>query len=197
MNRNVLDLNGRRLILASASPRRAELLQQIGFEFEVIDSGVDEDGETYAVPEVHVLELARMKAEKVAETLEEGLILGADTIVVLDNEILGKPRDRDQARKMLKRLAGRSHTVYTGFAVIDKPAGRNLAEYERTRVTFRDLGEDEIERYIEAEAPLDKAGAYGIQDRAAIFVSGVDGCFYNVVGLPLTKFYCSLKRFLR
>jgi len=98
---------------------------------------------------------------------------------------------------MLKRLSGQSHTVYTGFTVIDKPLGKTLAEYEKTQVTFRDLEEDEIERYLDTDNPLDKAGAYAIQDRSAIFVTKIEGCFYNVVGLPLTQFYSSLKRFLR
>lgn len=125
------------------------------------------------------------------------MIVGADTIVVLENEIMGKPKDRREARKMLGRLSGKSHTVYTGFAVIDQPSGKTLTEYEKTRVTFRELEDEEIARYIEADNPLDKAGAYGIQDRSAIFVTGIQGCFYNVVGFPLTRFYSSLKRFLR
>lgn len=192
----MLDLNGKKLVLASASPRRAELLRRVGFEFEVVDSAVNEAEENYTIPEVHVLELSRKKAETVAKGIEDGLIVGADTIVVLDNEILGKPKDADDARNMLQRLSGRTHTVYTGFALIDRPSGEILTEYEKTDVTFRELDEKEIETYIQTDSPFDKAGAYGIQDLSAIFVTKVDGCFYNVVGFPLTRFFVSARGFL-
>ncbi len=191
----MLNLYGKKLILASISPRRAQLLRLIGLEFEVRDSQVNECNETYSIPEVHVLELAQKKALKVAENLKEGLIIGADTIVVIDNNILGKPRNTSQAAEMLRQLSGRIHTVYTGFAVVDKPSGMMICDYEKTQVTFRSIGNEEIEQYIKTDNPLDKAGAYGIQDKSAIFVNKVNGCFYNVVGFPLTKFYVLLRSF--
>lgn len=192
----MLDLKGKKLILASKSPRRAQLLKLLDLEFEVVESGVDENNEAYEIPEVHVLELAQKKAGKVAENIKEGLVLGADTIVVLDGRILGKPADRKQAHEMLRLLSGRRHTVYTGFAVIDLPSGKTVSDYERTEVYFRELSEGEIARYVETESPLDKAGAYGIQDLSAVFVDKVEGCFYNVVGFPVTKFYITMKTFL-
>lgn len=190
---SLLNLNGKRIILASLSPRRAQLLKLLGLQFEVIDSKVDEDKEIYTIPEVHVLELARKKALKVAENIKDGLIIGADTVVVLNNKIYNKPGNAKEAKQMLSELSGNTHVVYTGFAIVEKPSGALVSEYERTQVHFRDLNEDEIEHYVQTEAPMDKAGAYGIQDRSAVFVDRIDGCFYNVVGFPLTKFYRTLK----
>ncbi|RMF64011.1 MAG: septum formation inhibitor Maf [Calditrichaeota bacterium] len=192
----MIDLDGKRLILASASPRRADLLKLVGLSFDVVESDLDENEETYTVPEVHVLELSQKKARKVAEDIKDGLVVGADTIVVLDGQILGKPRDAEEAKDMLRLLSGKIHTVYTGFSVVDKPSGEAVSEYERTRVTFRELTDAEIADYVASDQPLDKAGAYGIQDRSALFVERIDGCFYNVMGFPLTRFYCTLQKFL-
>ncbi|MFQ5649906.1 MAG: Maf family protein [bacterium] len=198
MNPNsLLNLNGRPLILASGSPRRASLLKLVGFEFEVKASQLDERNEAYAVPEVHVLELSQKKAWKVAETIKDGLIVGADTIVVLDSQILGKPDSPAQAREMLRRLSGYTHTVYTGLAIVAQPGGRTISDYEKTDVTFRNLSDTEIEQYVETKSPLDKAGSYGIQDQGALFVSKVNGCFYNVMGFPLSKFYSLLRSFVK
>lgn len=197
MNINtLLNLNGKRLVLASASPRRAYLFELVGFDFEVMVSDVDEDNEEYSMPEVHVLELSQKKAWKVAETIKDGLIVGADTIVVLDTEIFGKPGNADEAAQMLRRLSGRTHTVYTGFTIIEKPGGKIASDYDRTDVRFRHLSQQEITEYVKTRNSLDKAGAYGIQDQGALFVSGVNGCFYNVMGFPVTKFYETLRRFL-
>ncbi len=192
----MLDLNGRRIILASASPRRAQLLKLIGLEFEVVQSNYDESGESYTFPEVQVLELSERKASTVAEQVEDGLIVGADTVVALEDKIFGKPKDKSAAQEMLRQLSGRTHTVYTGFTLIDQPSGRLHSDYERTEVVFRKIDDAEISRYVQTESPLDKAGAYGIQDKSSIFVSKVNGCFYNVVGLPVTKFYVALRDFL-
>jgi len=197
MNINaLLNLDGQKLILASASPRRASLLTQVGFEFEVKPSEVDEDNEVYTIPENHVLELSYKKAAKVAELVNEGLIIGADTIVVLEKDILGKPRNAGEARTMLARLSGNTHAVFTGLTILDKASGRIVTEYERTDVTFRSLSENEIGQYVATRSSLDKAGSYGIQDSGALFVSRVEGCFYNVMGFPLTKFYTTLRTFL-
>lgn len=193
----MLDLKGKRLVLASKSSRRAHLLQLLGLDFDIMDSEIEEVAEKYTMPEVHVLELAQKKAIKVAEEMNEGFSVGADTIVVLNGEILGKPQEMNQAREMLKKLSGKTHAVYTGFAIVEKPTGRMVSDYERTQVTFRALEDAEIENYIQTENPMDKAGAYGIQDQSAIFAKKINGCFYNVVGLPLTKFYLTFRDFLQ
>jgi len=192
-----LNLDGKKLILASASPRRENLLKMIGFDFEMVDSQVDEQSEVYTIPEVHVLELAQKKALKVAEKINSGLIIGADTIVVLNNQILGKPKDAKQAKEILRQLSDRTHTVYTGFAIVEKPSGEMVSEFEKTLVSFRKLEDEEIVRYIQSGSPLDKAGGYGIQDQGALFVEKIDGCFYNVMGLPVTKLYQALGKFIR
>jgi len=192
----VINLNGKRLILASSSPRRAQLLKLIGLEFEIIDSKLNERDEVYTVPEVQVLELAEKKARKVAENISDGIIVGADTIVVLNNQMLGKPQTTNEARAMLRKLSGKTHTVYTGLAIIDKPSENIISDYERTLVTFRALNDREIAQYVQTRSPMDKAGAYGIQDQSAVFVTKIDGCFYNVMGFPLAKFYQTLQTFL-
>ena len=196
-NSSFLNLDVKKLILASASPRRENLLKMIGFDFEVVDSQVDEQSEVYTIPEVHVLELAQKKALKVAEKIKSGLIIGADTIVVLNNIILGKPKDAKQAKEILRQLSDRTHTVYTGFAIVEKPSGEMVSEFEKTLVSFRKLADEEIVRYIQSGSPLDKAGGYGIQDQGALFVEKIDGCFYNVMGLPVTKLYQALGKFIR
>jgi septum formation protein len=190
-------LDGKKLILASASPRRENLLKMIGFDFEMVDSQIDEQSEVYTIPEVHVLELAQKKAFKVAEKINSGLIIGADTIVVLNNIILGKPKDAKQAKEILKQLSDRTHTVYTGFTIVDKPSGEMLSEFAQTLVSFRKLENEEISQYVKSGSPFDKAGGYGIQDQGALFVEKIDGCFYNVMGLPLTKLYQALGKFIR
>jgi septum formation protein len=193
----VSNLNSKRLILASSSPRRAQLLKLIGLEFEIIDSKFNERDEVYTIPEVHVLELAEKKARKVAENINDAIIVGADTIVVLNNHMLGKPRTANEAREMLRTLSGKTHTVYTGLAIVDKPSEEMVSDYQRTRVTFRELNDREIEQYVKTKNPMDKAGAYGIQDQSAVFVSKIEGCFYNVMGFPLAKFYQTLQTFLQ
>jgi len=189
--------HGKKIVLASKSPRRAALLKQIGFEFSILASDIDENGEEYSIPEVHVLDLAHKKAEKVAETINDGIIIGADTIVVVNDKILGKPENAVQAAQMLRELSGETHIVFTGFSILEKPSGKYVNEYVRTRVSFRDLSEDEINAYLETESPYDKAGAYGIQDFSAIFVDKIDGCYFNVMGFPISKFYESIKQFVK
>lgn len=145
-----------------------------------------------------VQRLALEKAREVASRVSRGSVVGADTIVVLEGSVLGKPRDPRQARIMLRRLSGRTHTVYTGIALVDAATGRSTSFYERTRVTFRNITTTEIREYVRTGSPLDKAGAYGIQDDfGAVFVEKVSGCFYNVVGFPLSRFYVELPRFER
>lgn len=187
------------LILASASPRRSHLLKQIGLEFTVRPSEVDESlfSVTEVDPSDYVQLLAETKALDVASKLTEpSIVLGADTIVVLDGLILGKPTDREDAFRMLKGLSGRTHTVYTGIALVDSSSERVSVATARTEVTFRKLDDDEIIGYIAGGSPMDKAGSYGIQDDyGAVFVSNIVGCYYNIVGLPLELLYRTLKEF--
>ena len=182
-----------KLVLASRSPRRAALLRQIGFAFDVKHAEVPEHVDPDADPEETVLRLSAAKAEAVLPGVKKGLVIGADTVVVLDGELLGKPADAAEASEMLRKLSGKTHRVFTGFTLIDAESGSRHAGIERTDVTFRALEPWEIEGYVSSGAPMDKAGAYGIQDRSGLFVERIEGCFYNVVGFPLTKFYEGLK----
>lgn len=175
----------KKLILASASPRRRELLKQIDLEFEIIPSNVVEDltGEN---PEQLVMDLALLKARDVAKRVD-GVVIGADTIVVDGQTVLGKPTSREDAVRMLLGLSGRTHQVMTGVAVIDTETDQQWVDVEITQVHFRDLSEKEIENYVASGEPMDKAGSYAIQEKGALFVKGIEGCFFNVVGLPLLK----------
>lgn len=187
----------KRLILASQSPRRALLLRQIGLTFDVIPSHIPEEHDNDHHPHEIVLSLSRAKAYEVAGRVSDSLIIGADTIVVLGGNILGKPGSQAEAITMLRQLSGREHEVYTGFTILDTPGMREISSYEKTVVRFRHLDDDEITSYVASGSPMDKAGAYGIQDDyGAVFVESITGCFYNVVGFPLTKFYTTLKEFL-
>jgi septum formation protein len=185
-----------RLILASSSPRRANLLRQLGLEFEIIPSSVEENVNGYRSPIRLVTSLAREKAAEVASKVASGVIVGADTVVVLDGKQLGKPRDAAEAKQMLTLLSGREHCVYTGFTLLHMPSRQSITDYEVTRVKFRLLSPEEVEAYVRSGSCFDKAGAYGIQDDfGAVFVERIDGCYYNVVGFPLTKFYLTWQEF--
>jgi septum formation protein len=185
------------LILASQSPRRKLLLKQIGLRFVVRPSAVREDLWDHESPEHNAKRIALSKAVEVSGNVKRGIVIGADTIVVLGSKILGKPRTKSEAKTMLKRLSGRMHTVYTAFALIDVASKRRVVRIEKTKVWFRVLTNREIESYVKSGSPMDKAGAYGIQDDyGAVFVRRVEGCFYNVVGFPLTKFYQTLEEFV-
>jgi septum formation protein len=168
-------------------------------EFEVIIADIDEEIDTALSPELYCSSLALSKAEKVAGSLSyEALVIGADTIVVLDGIIINKPESTAQAYKFLKKLSGKTHKVYTAIALINSKDMRKLTEYRVTNVTFRDLEDKEIEAYVKSGSPMDKAGAYGIQDDfGAVFVSHIEGCYYNIVGLPLELLYSSIKKFLK
>lgn len=180
----------RPLILASRSPRRLALLTQIGLSVRVASCDIPEEFDPALSPARNAERLARMKADCVAGTVDEGIVLGADTIVVIDGQILGKPTNAEDAVRMLARLSGHTHTVYTGFALIERPSGAIRSGVEETRVTFRHLPKSEIEEYVRGGSPLDKAGAYGIQDDyGAVFVTRIEGCYYNVVGLPLARVF--------
>jgi septum formation protein len=176
-----------RIILASASPRRRELLDQIGLEFTVMPSSVAEEGDASS-PEEKAEHFAVIKAQDVAGKLDgDGYVIGADTIVVVDGDIFGKPADKEDARRMLIRLRGREHQVITGLAVIRLRDGETITGHEITTVIMRPLSGGEIDGYIATGEPMDKAGAYAIQGRGAVFIPGIRGCYFNVVGLPLSR----------
>jgi septum formation protein len=184
------------LILASQSPRRIALLRQIGLAPDVIPSNIPEEFDLTTSPAQNAMRLAYAKALDVGRKVENAIIIGADTIVVLDGEYLGKPSDRSDAIRMLERLSGKTHVVVTGVAILDRSSDRSVTNHEETRVIFRAIPREEIEAYVRQGSPMDKAGAYGIQDDyGAVFVSRIEGCYYNVVGLPLSRFYMMLKEF--
>jgi septum formation protein len=191
------DINRRKIVLASESPRRADLLSKIGLEFEVIPTHIPETRFPDLSPLENVLCLSRKKVREAAGRVSDGLIIGADTIVVLDNEIIGKPEDSNQAFNMLKKLSGRVHEVITAFTLLDQITGFEISDYEITRVHFNQLDDEEIWDYISSCKPYDKAGSYGIQDKSATFVKKVEGCFYNVVGFPLSRFWSRVKEGVR
>ncbi|WP_096182245.1 Maf family protein [Effusibacillus lacus] len=174
-----------RLILASGSPRRRELLAGLGIAFDVIVSDVDETIKEEVMPSEMVRTLACRKASAVSNTIQDGIVVGADTIVVLDGEVLGKPVDKQDAIHMLKKLQGRSHTVYSGVAVIDAASGKQLVDHRSTLVHMRPLTDAEIEAYVETGEPLDKAGSYAIQGIGSTIVDRIDGDYFTVVGLPM------------
>src|SRR6185437_9460831 len=177
-----------RLILASASPRRRELLAQAGYSFEVEAADIDESQRQGESPSAYVLRLAEEKAEAVLSKhtgQTDIIVLGADTTVVLDGKILGKPADAAKAREMLRRLSGRTHQVLTGIAAATH-AGISSA-VESTDVTFSEIPESELDAYCPTSEPLDKAGAYGIQGYAARWIPRIDGCYFNVMGLPIAR----------
>ena len=182
-------------ILASSSPRRRDLLLRLQTPFDIILPNVDEsmiapDGN----PEIFCTSLAELKANDISQHYPDMLVIGADTIVVLDDLILGKPDDQAQAQEMLETLSGKTHHVYTGVCL--KWAKKNIHHLfaEITMVTFRELELSDISHYIESYPPYDKAGAYGIQDSSAAFVKGIKGCYDNVVGFPISRFYQELRK---
>lgn len=174
-----------KLVLASASPRRVELLGSLGLDFDVVASNADEAVDPSTEPRRMVEELARRKASAVSERYASSVVLGADTIVCVDGEVLGKPADAADARRMLQALQGREHAVYTGVCVKLADAGLEEAASEATLVRFAPMSWHDIERYVESKEPMDKAGAYAIQGLGSIFITGITGDYSNVVGLPL------------
>lgn len=180
------------LILASGSPRRKELLEQIGVSFTVKVSHADETIPSGMTPEEAVMHLASIKAVAVAANHKDSFIIGADTVVILDGEILGKPKDSKEAKRMLQSLSGRTHAVCTGVAI--RRGKDEYLFYEKTNVTFWELTEEEINGYLETGEPFDKAGAYGIQGAGAILVKKIDGDYFSVVGLPISSLYRHLRR---
>ncbi|MCA1318753.1 Maf family protein [Bacillus tianshenii] len=181
------------LILASGSPRRKELLQQVKLSFEVKVSSIEETFDPKMNPEEIAMNLALQKAEDVARDNRESVIIGADTIVVHDGMVLGKPKDVDEATYMLKMLSGNTHYVISGVAIVSGDS--HVTFFEKTAVTFWELTDEEIEYYIKSGEPMDKAGSYGIQEVGALFVKEIHGDYFSVVGLPLSKTVRELKSF--
>jgi septum formation protein len=175
------------IILASASPRRKQLLEQIGLVFDIMPSNIDENNLMHHDPLKNIQAIALHKAQDVATKVNEGLIIAADTQILINGHILGKPIDERDAINMLSKLNGRVHKVITGVAILDVQTGFKETWVETTLVKFRELSFDEIIAYIESGEYEGKAGAYGIQGRAAAFVEKIEGCYSNVVGLPLSK----------
>lgn len=188
---------GYRFILASASPRRRELLKQIGVEFEVMPAK-GEEIITQDEPDQVVMELSRQKAEEIAAGFEgeDVLVLGADTVVVYDGKILGKPKDDADAERMLAMLGGNTHSVYTGVTVIVMQDGKSHIHsfYEETKVTMYPMTRQQILAYIATGEPMDKAGAYGIQGKGAIHIEKIDGDYNNVVGLPVAAIFHTIEK---
>lgn len=188
------------LVLASKSPRRKKLLEQLGLRFEVIPSDYAEDNHSKDFPpEEYVQKLSLEKALNVSRKLDyNSIVVGADTIVLLNGEIINKPVDKNDAKIILNKLSNKTHRVLTGISFVKVPEQRFITTYQNTFVTFRQLDEEEIDAYIKSGSPMDKAGAYGIQDDfGALFVNYIEGCYYNIVGLPLELFYQTLKEFIR
>jgi septum formation protein len=187
-----------KIVLASQSPRRAEILAAVGWEFEAIAANIDETRFAAEDAVSYVERLARSKAETIAKAFPDRLVIGADTVVVIDGEILGQPRDDDDARRMLRLLSGKWHDVLTGVALLrgGEPA-QDLADHATTRVLFAQMSTAEIDWYVSTGEPKGKAGAYGIQGSAALFIKEIQGEYFNVVGLPVRLVFELSRRIAR
>ena len=179
----------RKIILASASPRRKDLLEKLDLDCSVCPADIDESLLPDEDAAMYPLRTAVQKAMAVAKTAEDALIIAADTVVAVDDDILGKPRDEAEAKAMLQRLSGREHIVITGIGVVDTVSGRTLSATEQTIVYFHPLRDEEIDAYIATGECMDKAGSYGIQGKGSLLVRKIDGDYFNVMGLPLSRLY--------
>lgn len=184
-----------KLILASASERRHELLKRLTSDFEIMISGYDEEKVIFEGDcSEYVKKISTGKAEDIAAKLKgDFLVLGCDTIVAFDGKVLGKPKDKEDAKRMLMMLSGGVHQVYSGITLYHTASGKIVSDYVKTDVKFSHISEKEVDKYIETGEPMDKAGAYGIQGYGGVFVEEIHGCYYNVVGLPLNRLNCLLK----
>jgi len=185
----------KKIILASASPRRKEILEKTGLKFKVDESDYEENMDIRFNPRELASRHSIGKAQAVAAKYSNALIISADTIVLLKNRIFGKPRNRKEAREMLKTLNGKAHTVITGYTILDTDTGKKTTKSVESKVFFKRLTDDEISTYIKSGEPLDKAGAYGVQGLGALIVKRIEGDFFNVMGLPLNALAESLKKF--
>lgn len=183
-----------KIILASASPRRKELMELAGYDFEVICADIVEVVPEEAMPQEVVMSLALQKAQAVAAEHKEAVVIGSDTVVALDGKILGKPHSEQEACEMLRSLSGRTHKVFTGVAIVCGGKVKNF--FDETDVEFYSLGDDEIKKYVATGEPTDKAGAYGIQGKGSVFVKRINGDFFSVMGLPIAKLYREMSDFV-
>ncbi len=181
-------------ILASASPRREDLLRSVGLKFKIIPAHVDETYINNETPHTHVKRLSRDKAMVIAKKYPQALVLGADTIVVIDGLILGKPKNKKQAREMLQQLSNRTHTVFTGFSLLCMNANLSKTKVVRSAVQFKEITPDEMDWYVNCDEPYDKAGGYAVQGKGAYFIKAIRGSYTNVIGLPLCEVLEELKR---
>jgi septum formation protein len=185
----------KKIILASQSPRRRDLLKQIGLEFEIDPSNYEEDMSLEMEPNKLAEHLSLGKAEDVAQRHKDSIIISADTIVAVDNEVFGKPKTPEKAKYMLQKLSGRAHSVITGFTVIDTQTNKQISKSVETKVYFKNIPQEEMDAYIASGEPLDKGGGYAIQGLAALFVEKIDGDYFNIVGLPILVLTTELKNF--
>lgn len=182
-----------KLILASRSPRRAEILRAVGWDFTAAAANIDETRRETENAVAYVKRLAREKANAIAKTTDDALVLGADTVVVIEDEILGQPRDDADAQRMLQLLNGKWHEVLTGVA-LQRTGSESIVEFERTRVRFCEMSRAEIDWYVATGEPRDKAGAYAIQGKGGLFVEEIEGDYFNIVGLPIRLVYEMMRR---
>ena len=182
-------------ILASASPRRSDLLRNIGMQFKVVISDVTEDEIVNGDIDNTLINNARKKGNTVATRNPDSIVISADTVVILDDHIMGKPNNSTEAFQMLQKLNGRIHVVKTAFGLILNRYHKMYFDTVATRVKFRQLDNQEIEAYVQSGEPSDKAGAYGIQGKGSLLIDSIDGCYFNIVGFPISKFFVALKKF--
>lgn len=181
-----------KIVLASASPRRKEILENLGLEFEICPSDVDESIKETMSPEDAVIEVSKRKALSCLEKYKkDALVISADTVVCLDNKIIGKPKDKEDAFDILKSLSGKEHFVFTGYTLLEED--KIVTGAVKTKVVFKELSDEEILWYIDTKEPLDKAGAYGIQGKGSVFVKEISGDYLNVVGLPVSEIFDKIK----
>ena len=186
----------KKIVLASQSPRRRDLLKQIGLEFEIDPSNYEEDMSLKMEPNKLAEHLSLGKAKDVSQRHKDSIIISADTIVAVDDEVFGKPQTPEKAKYMLQKLSGRAHSVITGFTVIDTGTNRQISKSVETKVYFKNLSEKEIDAYIASGEPLDKGGGYAIQGLAALFIEKIEGYYFNIVGLPILALATELKDFV-
>lgn len=185
------------IILASSSPRRKEILEKYNLHPTIIKSNIIEKSYSGEKPSQIAMSLSFQKSYNVSMLYQEQIVIGADTIVVYENEILGKPKDKDDAFRILKLLNGKYHSVITGISIVQNSTNIKVVDYETTKVKFRELSHNKLKDYINTNEPMDKAGAYGIQGYGALLVEKIDGCYLNVVGLPLVKLDFLLNKFFK
>jgi septum formation protein len=185
----------KKIILASSSPRRKQLLESLGIKFHIAPSNIDEKLNPRLGPRKQAEELSRQKAEAIAHRFKDAIIIAADTMVVLDNELIGKPLSLAHGKQILKKLSGRDHVVVTGYTILDTATGKSITKSEETKMYLRKLSEKEIDAYIKKENILDKAGGYAIQGIGSILFERIEGDYFNAVGLPLCSVAQELKKF--